>query len=76
MRPPSPLSEKSTRPAFVKRKAQEMRLRALYRKFAMRGGRSFSIDAVRGLVGPDCAYHLYGVIGVRQHEPSLRSLQK
>lgn len=52
-----------------KRKAEEMRLRALYRRLAMRGGRSFRrlpISALKGLVGPDCAYHLYGALPGRK----------
>ena len=53
-----------------KQKAEEVRLRALYRRLAMRANRDggvFSrlpISALKGLVGPDCAYHLYcGVSG-------------
>ena len=48
-----------------KQKAEEVRLRALYRRLALRGGRSFKrlpVSALKGLVGPDCAYHLYGSV--------------
>lgn len=54
-----------TIPDIRKQKAEEIRLRALYRRLAMRGGRSFSrlpLSALKGLVGPDCAYHLYGSV--------------
>ena len=37
-----------------------MRLRALYRKRAMRGElRGVPLKALRSFTGPDCAYHLY-----------------
>lgn len=54
-----PSSEK-----FQNMKAEEMRLRSLYRRMAVRGavrpaGPSARAGLVR-LVGPDCAYHLYG----------------
>ncbi len=48
-----------------KEMAEEIRLRALYRRLALRGGRSFKrlpVSALKGLVGPDCAYHLYGSV--------------
>jgi hypothetical protein len=49
---------------FQNGKAEEMRLRSLYRDMALRGlarpsGPSSRAGLVR-LVGPDCAYHLYG----------------
>ena len=46
-----------------KEMAEEIRLRALYRRLALLGGREFKrlpLSALKGLVGPDCAYHLYG----------------
>ncbi|MCK4910592.1 MAG: hypothetical protein KAR83_03070 [Thermodesulfovibrionales bacterium] len=55
-------------PDIQKQKAEEVRLRALYRRLAMRANRdsgSFSrlpVSALKGLVGPDCAYHLYGSV--------------
>jgi hypothetical protein len=47
-----------------KRKAEEIRLRALYRDMVLRKGLVLSGEKGRAslmkLVGPDCAYHLYG----------------
>jgi hypothetical protein len=46
-----------------KDRAEEMRLRALYRRLAIGGGKGFErlpLSALKGFVGPDCAYHLYG----------------
>jgi hypothetical protein len=48
-----------------KEMAEEVRLRALYRRLAIKGGASFDrlpISALIGLVGPDCAYHLYSIV--------------
>ncbi len=49
---------------FKNPRAELMRLRALYRDVALRGAvriRSAStLRSMRKLVGPDCAYHLYG----------------
>ncbi|MDA8156716.1 MAG: hypothetical protein M0Z52_09760 [Actinomycetota bacterium] len=45
-------------------RAEEIRLRYIYRKLAMtENGRRLSIDALKSLIGPDCAYHLYGRSG-------------
>ncbi|MEJ2313692.1 MAG: hypothetical protein P8Y85_02720 [Nitrospirota bacterium] len=47
-----------------------MRLTALYRDAVLRGKFRVSggdaVDSLRRLVGPDCAYHLYRRIPVRQ----------
>ncbi len=49
-----------------KEMAEEIRLRALYRRLALRanidgnGFKRLPVSALKGLVGPDCAYHLYG----------------
>jgi hypothetical protein len=44
-------------------RAESMRLRALYRDGVLRGGLRLrsagGLRAMRSLVGPDCAYHLY-----------------
>jgi hypothetical protein len=46
---------------FSSHKAEEMRLRALYRERAMRGQlKGLPLKALRTFTGPDCAYHLYG----------------
>ncbi len=41
------------------RTAEEIRIRQLYRDLILRGKVRLSLEAARGLVGPDCAYHLY-----------------
>jgi hypothetical protein len=55
---------------FQNGKAEEMRLRSLYRDMALRGdvrpsGPLSRAGLVR-LVGPDCAYHLYALCGRMQ----------
>jgi len=52
---------------FRSHKAEEMRLRALYRKRAMRGEiKGVPLKALRTFTGPDCAYHLYSTIGAKK----------
>lgn len=60
---PRPLSINRRRMGFANPRAEEIRLRALYRRFAMSALKPASTEALRGLVGPDCAYHLYGGCG-------------
>lgn len=49
---------------FKSTKAEEMRLKDLYRGMALRGealpSHTMGSAALRRLIGPDCAYHLYG----------------
>ena len=45
----------------------EIRLRYLYRSIIMRGRVRLPLAAAQKLVGPDCAYHLYGL----EKEPSV-----
>lgn len=40
----------------------EIRLRYLYRSLVLLGKASLSLESARRLVGPDCAYHLYGIV--------------
>lgn len=40
--------------------SEEIRLRYLYRNLIVRGKVRLSLDSARKLVGPDCAFHLYG----------------
>jgi len=43
-------------------RAEEMRLRSLYRQAAIRGQiRGVPLKALQSFTGPDCAYHLYSV---------------
>jgi hypothetical protein len=43
-------------------KAEQIRLRYLYRKIVLSGDVKLSHAAARRLVGPDCAYQLYGKV--------------
>ncbi len=43
------------------RLAEETRLRYLYRSLILRGRLRLPREAAVPLIGPDCAYHLYGV---------------
>lgn len=48
----------------MSRKAAEIiRLKHKYRRMILRGELDLPLDAARNLVGPDCAYHLYFMIG-------------
>lgn len=40
--------------------SDDARLRYLYRSLILHGKARISFEAARRLVGPDCAYHLYG----------------
>jgi hypothetical protein len=42
-------------------KSEQMRLRYLYRRKILSGEIRVSRDAAKMLIGPDCAYHLYGM---------------
>lgn len=42
---------------------EEIRLRYLYRKLIMEGRIRLPLESARKLLGPDCAYHLYGQLG-------------
>lgn len=44
---------------FKNSTAEQMRLRAFYKRLAMQGRLNLPVDALRALLGPDCAYHLY-----------------
>jgi len=39
---------------------EEIRLRYLYRRLILRGQAVVPLEAAKRLVGPDCAFHLYG----------------
>ncbi|MGD0887070.1 MAG: hypothetical protein ABSA46_19685 [Thermodesulfovibrionales bacterium] len=42
-------------------KAEEIRLRYLYRELVLRRKIWLPLEAAVKLVGPDCAYHLYSI---------------
>ncbi len=48
------------------RTAEEIRLRYLYRAMILRGKIKLSLESAKALVGPDCAFHLYSVMGGRK----------
>jgi hypothetical protein len=43
-------------------RSEELRIRYKYRKLILSGKARISLDSARALVGPDCAFHLYGII--------------
>ena len=47
---------------LMKSAAEEIRIRYLYRKIIIMGKAKVSLESARALVGPDCAFHLYGRI--------------
>lgn len=48
-----------SRARFKTRKAEEMRLRALYRSVALSGALALPRRVLLSFVGPDSGYHLY-----------------
>jgi hypothetical protein len=50
----------------MKRSTEEIRLRHLYRGMIVIGTAKVSFESARRLVGPDCAFHLYGTVKVRR----------
>ncbi len=52
-------------------KSEEIRLRYLYRNLVLSGKARISLESARGLVGPDCAYHLYSVIRAGNNKKGL-----
>jgi hypothetical protein len=49
----------SRRPRFHNPEAEKLRIRYFYRTEVLRGRLRLPAHALRSLVGPDCAYHLY-----------------
>jgi hypothetical protein len=45
----------------MKSKAEEIRIRYLYRDLVLRGKIRLPFEGAVKIVGPDCAYHLYSV---------------
>jgi hypothetical protein len=44
------------------KKSGEIRLRYLYRGLILSGKAGLSLEAARGLIGPDCVYRLCGAV--------------
>jgi hypothetical protein len=63
---PSPFSPDRQR--FTNPRAEGMRLRALYRDHVLKGNVRLPEAVVKALIGPDCAYHLYGLSTVRKQK--------
>jgi hypothetical protein len=61
---------------MVKDKSEEIRLRYLYRKMIVTGKAKISLEGGRALVGPDCAYHLYGVMERQKRKRQPHHSQK
>ncbi len=57
-------------------RSEEIRLRYLYRNLILNGKTRLSLESARGLVGPDCAFHLYGVIASGNKHLKKRKLKK
>lgn len=54
---------------FSNPKAEEARLRALYRDYVIQGRVKLPLKALKGLTGPDCAFHLYRLRQKGKGEP-------
>ena len=54
-----PLLSSPEKERFTNPRAEGMRLRALYRDYVLKGKVRLPAEALRALIGPDCAYHLY-----------------
>jgi len=46
--------------------SEEIRLRYLYKRLVLDGKIKLSLEAAKGLVGPDCAYHLYPAVYLKK----------
>jgi len=55
----------------MKPAAEQIRIRYLYRRMILNGEISVSLSTAKKMVGPDCAYHLYGT-----HTPSGEGKEK
>jgi hypothetical protein len=49
----------------MNRKAEEARIRYLYRDLVLRGKITLPFRAAVKLIGPDCAYRLYSTMGLK-----------
>jgi hypothetical protein len=46
--------------------SEELRLRYLYRRLILDGKIALSFESAKKIIGPDCAYHLYSVQGLKK----------
>ncbi len=49
-------------------KAEEIRLRYLYRTLILKGEIRLPFEAAKRLIGPDCAFHLYSVTDLKEEK--------
>jgi hypothetical protein len=54
-------------------KSNDIRLRYLYRDLILKGKVQVSFESARKLIGPDCAFHLYGHISIKEFKTPLKS---
>ncbi len=57
-------------------RSEDIRLRYLYRNLILHGKSGISLESARGLIGPDCAYHLYGIIAPGEKHDKRRVREK
>lgn len=57
----------------MNRNGEEIRVRYLYRNLILKGKVHLSFEAARGLVGPDCAYHLYPLLDSGKQKKGRRA---
>jgi hypothetical protein len=63
-----PLPSSPDKQRFTDPRAEGMRLRALYRNYVLEGKIKLPAEAMKALIGPDCAYHLYGLSPQRKQK--------
>jgi hypothetical protein len=51
---------------IVIKASEELRLRYLYRRLILDGKIALSFESAKRMIGPDCAYHLYSVQGLKK----------
>lgn len=57
--------------------SEYIRLRFLYRDLVLKGKARLSLESARGLVGPDCAFHLYRLTDAgKRLKPRSRRVRK
>ncbi|MDX1764447.1 MAG: hypothetical protein R3231_09015 [bacterium] len=59
----------------ITKKAEEARLRYLYRDLVLQKKIKLPYEAAVKLVGPDCAYHLYSVVDMDDIQPARAGIK-
>jgi hypothetical protein len=60
----------------VKQLSEEIRLKYFYRRLIQSGAAAISLKSAIGLIGPDCAYHLYGALRGEKRKRMYGSAQQ